>query len=149
MATLNGNTYVNANFPNGGWRDLFPDPIFGDMLAEIEIRIAAVGSALAATSSSSVAVGTGSKTWTIGTGKGFTAGLWLVVYRTADPTTYLIGQVTDYSGGDVTISVASGDTAGSGIYADWTLGIGGQRGPAGADGDVTAGQAWGYILSMF
>lgn len=149
MVTLNGNPYANTDFPNGGWRDLFPSPVFDDFLAECELQILAVGSALTATSSSSVAVGTGSKVFTVGTGKGFAAGLWLVVYRTSDPSTYLIGQVTAYSGGDVTITVASGDTAGSGTYTDWTLGIGGQRGPAGADGDVTAGQAWGYILSMF
>jgi len=131
MTVMNGTDWTSSAFANGGHRTNFPEAVFDDFLAEAALQIAAMGSALAATSSSSVAVGTGSKTFAIGTGKGFATGLWLVVFRTSDPSVYMLGPVTGYSGGDVTVSVASGNVAGSGTYDDWTIGIGGQRGPVG------------------
>ena len=134
MTLLNGTDWTSSDFANGAHRTNFPEAVFDDFLAECDSQILAVGSALTATSSSSVTVGTGSKTFTVGTGKGFADGLWLIAFRTSDPTVYMIGQVTGYSGGDVTISVASGETAGAGTFTDWTIGIGGRRG---ASGDVT------------
>ncbi|MEQ8345086.1 MAG: hypothetical protein RIB84_23930 [Sneathiellaceae bacterium] len=131
MTLMNGTDWTSSDFANGAHRTNFPEAVFDDFLAEAEIQIAAVGSALTATSSSSVSVGTGSKTFTVGASKGFATGLWLVAFRTSDPTAYMLGPVTGYSGGDVTISVASGNSAGSGTFTDWTIGVGGQRGPAG------------------
>ena len=95
-----------------------------------------------------MAVGSGAKSFTIGTGAGFGVGAYVLVARTADPTgTWMLGVVTAYSGGDVTIDVGASDYAGGGTHSDWTLGISGPRGPAGEAG-LSAGQVWGQILSM-
>ena len=115
---------------------------------ECQDQVTAAASALAATSASSVAVGSGAKSFTIGTGAGFGVGAYVLVARTADPTgTWMLGVVTAYSGGDVTIDVGASDYAGGGTHSDWTLGISGPRGPAGEAG-LSAGQVWGQILSM-
>lgn len=118
--------------------------ILWEAVLECDAALEAVGPSLVATSSSSVAVGSGSKTFTVGAGKSFTAGLFVTAARTSDPSaTYMAGQVTAYSGGDLTISVPADGYAGTGTFTDWTIGLGGRRGaqgPAGndgADGDLT------------
>ncbi len=37
MTILNGTDYVNADFTGLGYADLFPEPIFTDMLAELQL----------------------------------------------------------------------------------------------------------------
>lgn len=92
-------------------------------------------SVLTATSASSVAIGTGTKSFQIASGKYFAAGQFVMVTRTSDPSTsWMFGQVTSYSGSTLTISVAI--TGGSGTFSDWTISISGARGATGADGTI-------------
>lgn len=68
---------------------------------------------------SSVAIGTGAKTFTISTGQTITAGDQVIV--TYNATNYMIGEVTSYNDltGALVLSIAS--VLGSGTYAVWTI----------------------------
>lgn len=77
-----------------------------------------------ATSATSLAIGTGTKTLTLEqTGKAFAIGQFVIIARTAAPGTYLHGQITAYDSGTGTMSVSVQNTAGSGTYAAWTVSL--------------------------
>jgi hypothetical protein len=70
-------------------------------------------------STSSVAIGTGTKTFTVPAGLGYVAGVQVRVYRPGDRGYYMQGSVTTYSGTTLTLNIASSN--GSGTYADWRI----------------------------
>lgn len=72
------------------------------------------------TSSTSNTIGTGSKTWTVETGKSLVVGMFYRMASTASPTTFNAGTVTAYdsSTGSLTLSVSI--TNGSGTITSWT-----------------------------
>lgn len=76
-----------------------------------------------ATSASSVAVGTGSKAFTVVAGKLWQVGQWVVVASAANTANYMIGQVQSYVTTTLTITVPAGGTGGSGTYSDWRIGL--------------------------
>lgn len=81
-----------------------------------------VNGALVATSTSSIAVGTGAKSADIGTGFAFGAGARVICARTSDPAgTRMNGIVTSYSAGTLAFTVSTGFFTGSGTYTDWTI----------------------------
>lgn len=72
------------------------------------------------TSSSSVAIGTGSKTFTVSSGLTLTPGNSAFVFETSAPqTNTMTGTVTSYSGTTLILSI--GSTNGSGTFTDWTI----------------------------
>ena len=87
-------------------------------------------------STSSIAIGTGSKAFTVASGLGFTAGQFVLIDSDADGSNYMYGQVTDYTSTTLTVNVIV--TGGSGTYDDWTITISGARGATGAAGVLTA-----------
>lgn len=106
--------------------------------ANAEAALAAI-EGLDATSTTSLAIGTGGKSFTIQSGKGFIAGMWILATSDADPTNYMHGYVSSYSG--TTLVMVSTNVGGSGTHADWTLRLSGTRGAQGATGsiaDITA-----------
>ena len=90
---------------------------------------------LEATSTTSLAVGTGSKAFTIDAGKGFIAGMWVLATSDADPTNYMHGYVDSYASTTLTVEVTN--VGGSGTLADWTIRLSGTRGAQGAAGTVS------------
>jgi hypothetical protein len=76
-----------------------------------------------ATSTTSLTVGTGSKTLTVEPGKGFTLGQPVLIASTAAPSTYMNGQVTAYDSttGVMTVNVTS--ISGSGTAASWSVSV--------------------------
>lgn len=84
------------------------------------------------TSSSSVAIGTGAKTFTVSAGKLFAVGQELMIASAANVANYMHGQVTGYSG--TTLNVTVTDIGGSGTKADWVISVSGTQGPTGATG---------------
>jgi hypothetical protein len=74
------------------------------------------------TSTTSLAIGTGSKSFTVETGKLFYVGQWLIAVSTASPTNYMAGQVTAYNSGTGALTVTMVYTSGSGTIAVWTIG---------------------------
>lgn len=147
--TINGNTYsADGSTPkdmlNGGHRTYFI-PLCSDVATVAgqvqnnadQVAIDAVNAADGAnavrgTSTTSTAVGAGSKTFTTQAGKQFTGGNYVTVSRTSAPTTLMHGVVTAYSGTALTVDVST--IAGSGTYTDWTIALSGAKGNNGPSG---------------
>lgn len=82
------------------------------------------------TSTTSIAIGTGSKTFTTQSGKLYNTGDFILVTSDAAPTTrWMLGQVTSYSSTTLQISVVM--YYGSGTYTDWTIRLSGSYGSPG------------------
>lgn len=104
---------------------------FPIMVDQINSQIAVFNNpALMATSTTSVAIGTGSKSFTIETGKSFLAGRAIQVSYTTDPTKNMSGTITSYDSGTGALVVNVTSTSGSGTLALWTVTI--------TDGGATA-----------
>lgn len=92
------------------------------MDAAIVAAQAAASVAINGTSSTSIAISTGSKNFTVLAGHSWSVGTWLMIASRANPSTHwFVAQVTAYSGTLLTVSVHS--FGGSGSRADWDLSI--------------------------
>lgn len=97
------------------------------------------------TSTTSLAIGTGSKVFTTQSGKQFDAGNFILAVRQGDSSEYMFGQSTAYSGTSLTVDVVT--TGGSGTHNDWNIFVSGARGATGtATLDIT-GQTEGTTLA--
>jgi len=76
-----------------------------------------------ATSTTSLAIGTGSKSLTVQTGKAFVVGQWVTITSTASPANWMHGQITAYTSGTGALVVNVGMTGGSGTIAAWTVAL--------------------------
>lgn len=140
-----GVTYDEADWDDYGYTDaetgLFA--AFNDVLAisqdAADSATSAAASALtavnapgtSATSSTSNSVGTGSKTWTIQTGKAFAIGQYVVIADDAAPATnYMLGRITAHNSGTGSLTVSVATSAGSGTKTAWTISLASD--PAGA-----------------
>lgn len=102
------------------------------------------------TSTSSVAIGTGAKTFVLAVDTPFLAGERGVAIDTANAANYMYFTVTSYTSSTKTLitSVASGDTGGSGTIASWYIAATGQKGDTGATGAAGAnGYEWASTTS--
>lgn len=77
--------------------------------------------AVNSTSTTSVAIGLGSKSFTVQTGKSYVAGMTIKIASTIAPSNYMIADVTSYNSGTGALVVNSLQTNGSGTVADWTI----------------------------
>ncbi len=72
------------------------------------------------TSSSSVVIGTGAKTFTVTAAKSFQPGMWLVIADAAAPSTNsMMGQITSYSGTTLIMNITV--ILGSGTKSSWII----------------------------
>jgi hypothetical protein len=71
------------------------------------------------TSTSSVSIGTGTKNFTVETGKSYFVGMSLKIANTA--TNYMVGDVISYNSGTGALSVNVVAISGTGTYSSWTL----------------------------
>jgi len=117
--TLNGRTYTLADFEGTNYVDGLPDA-FEDFVTQ-------AGDIYNSTSTSSVAIGTGSKTFTVAdSGKPYQAGTPLRIADAAAPSTnFMDAIVTSYSGTTLVVDVFG--FAGSGTKSNWTINIGGAK----------------------
>lgn len=101
--------------------------------ATSETNAAASAAKLSATSTTSLAIGIGSKAFTTQADKLFPVGSFVMARSAANPTlNYMTGQVTAYSGTTLTVDVAV--VGGSGTFADWAIAIAGSPGSIGLTG---------------
>lgn len=142
MATFNGTDWTFADFSgDDGYKYTQNwDPFWDDVIAEMSARTAAVGSALTSTSTTSLAIGTGSKSLTVSANKAFAAGQTVMIAVTADVTQYMFGTVSSYNSTTGALVVSVSDTAGSGTYAAWTVSLVGPKGATGG-ASLPAGSA--------
>ncbi len=93
------------------------------------------GNVLNSSSTSSVAVGTGAKTFEIEEQKYYIPGDYILILSEAAPTTnYMFATVTSYSGTTLVTNVYV--VGGSGTYSDWEIRISGARGATGPSGSI-------------
>lgn len=97
------------------------DDALADAMASAASALNAPGTN--ATSTASVSIGMGSKTFPIQTGKAFSKGQTMVAAYNGAPNTQMQGVIIahDPVAGSVTINVDA--TSGTGTYADWTLSV--------------------------
>lgn len=110
--------------------------MFQDVAAGLEGAATESAERLSGTSTTSTAIGTGSKVFTTQADKAFTVGRWLLIASDADEANYMHGRVTAYSGTSLTVEVTN--VGGSGTLADWTITISGTRGATGSTGATGA-----------
>jgi len=116
--TLNGRTYTLADFEGTNYVDGFPDAL--------EDFVTQAGDIYNDTSSTSEAIGTGSKTFTVSEGKPYQEGTPLRIADASSPEiNFLDCVVTSYSGTSLTVNAFG--FAGSGTYSSWTINIGGAK----------------------
>ena len=71
------------------------------------------------TSTTSITIGTGSKTFTTSSGAGYYVNQPIFIQQTGSSTNYMSGQVTSYSGTTLVVNITY--TVGSGTYATWNI----------------------------
>ena len=127
--TLNGRTYTLADFAGTSYVEGLPDA-FEDFVTQ-------AGSLYSTTSTTSNAIGTGSKTFTVEASKPYQVGTPLRIADTAAPSTnWIDGIVTAYSGTTLTVNAVA--YAGSGTKTAWSINIGG--GPIAYTGTLPVAQ---------
>jgi len=99
----------------------------------------------------STSCSSGQKTWSalFPSGLGFTSGMMVTAYETANPATYMQGTVCSYSG--TTLTISSTYSQGTFTGTGWTIQISGPQGPQGAQGTsaVPVGTAeFGFYASL-
>lgn len=155
-STVTDDSNVSTGLANGGHRTRFI-PSLSQFVTCAQFVLTAVQTALAsaqaaansalnapatnATSTTSLAIGTGSKTFTIQTGKAFSIGQTMVAASAANPNNQMVGVVTAHNSGTGSITINVSNVGGSGTFADWTLSLASSSGVqtvAGLNGAVTA-----------
>lgn len=139
--TVNGNTYSDdgtaANdMTQGGFRQHLL-PMIGDVMVGAGAAVVTAAAGFTATSSTSAALGTGAKTLTVETGKGFVADMFIVAWDAADVSRFMVGQVTAYTSGTGVLAftvLADVDVAGTGTITSWRVALTGRRGAQGPIG---------------
>ena len=86
------------------------------------------------TSTTSVLIGTGAKSFTADTGKAWGAGLILSISSAANTANFMHGTVTSYNSSTGALVMNILDVGGSGTLNDWGIAISGTQGPTGATG---------------
>ncbi len=152
--TYTDDANVSTGLANGGHRVRFV-PCLSDFLIEAGIQIAAAttqannasSSAAAAaasetaaaasaasaasapgtsaTSTTSLAIGAGSKSLTIQVGKSIVVGMSVKIAYTTDPTKWMYGDVTAYNSGTGSLTVNVTKIASTGTFAAWTISLSG------------------------
>jgi len=107
------------------------------------VTAASLAANLKGTSTSSVAIGTGAKSFTTQSGKSFGEGTWLLITSDANETNYMHGYVSTYSG--TSLLFVCTNTGGTGTFADWTIQVSGTRGATGPAGGAIADGDYGDI----
>jgi hypothetical protein len=106
----------------------------GEFVEGIAEDVATVlGSAgFSGTSTTNLAIGTGSKTLTTQTGRGFAPPAFIIVASAASPSThYMFGLVTAYDPTTGSLTFTSIEAVGTGSRSDWQIALSGPLGPAG------------------
>lgn len=110
---------------------------------------AALAGAFVGTSSTSVAIGTGNKSFTTQSGELYTAGVFITAVSQADNSNFMFGQVVSYNSSTGALVLGVQVVGGSGTFADWNLSLTGARGAQGAQGPqgLTGGVNGGQMLA--
>ena len=142
-AAFAGDDYVAAEYAIA--RDFtpvqgYPYPVKNDVETSAIMRRALemieTKTTLISTSTTSLAIGTGSKTLTVETGKMFQPGQFISIVDQANNANYMSGQATAYTSatGSLTVDVVA--SGGSGTISAWNISLSGTAGATGSTGYV-------------
>ena len=118
-STVTDDSNASTGLANGGHRTRFV-PALSQMVAIASVLQGRVLS-LSDTSTSSVAIGIGSKSFTTAKFYTFAVGQFVVIASAASPANYMYGQVTAYTAGTGALTVNVVAVAGSGTFASWSI----------------------------
>ena len=76
---------------------------------------------VSATSTTSVTVGTGDKTFTVNTGLNFIAGQEITIYKTSTNTTFVSGKIKSYDSSTGALVLNSTSYGGTGAHSAWSI----------------------------
>lgn len=107
-----------------------PEPQTSSEPARKSDLLTIVGEQWKGTSTTEVTIGNGSKSFSTQSDKAFPVGQYLVIQETATPANFMYGQVTAYSGTDLTVNVVV--SGGSGTISSWEIFVSGIRGATGS-----------------
>jgi len=107
------------------------------------IQNIASGLSFTSTSTTLNSISAGSKTFTVDAGESFKEGMPIYAVVNNDPTRYMVGVCTAYSGTTLTVAVSQ-VSANTGTFSAWNISIGGIPGTAGQG--VPNGGATGQML---
>jgi len=88
-----------------------------------EIVLAGSATNYNGTSTTSLLIGTGSKTFTTQTSLAFSIGQFVQIANTGTPANYMYGQVTAYNSGTGSMTVLVSAVGGAGTLTAWTIGL--------------------------
>ncbi len=118
------------------------DPVVvGTSLLTFASQTAVQTAQQSATSTTSLTIGTGSKTLAVQSGKAFLPQQWVLIQETSNAANQMLGQVTSYSGTTLVVNVTA--TGGSGTHADWTIVLTNSPAAAGFQPPVGSGNVTG------
>lgn len=118
------------------------------LLSDNSSILSTAGQAVNSTSTTSLAIGAGTKSLTVAANKAFAIGQPVSLAVTASPTTNVMyGTVTSYdvASGALVVSVSS--ITGSGTYTAWTVSVVGATGPVG-DAGIQASETVAGVIEL-
>lgn len=90
-------------------------------MASVSTNGGAAWTPIGSTSSTSNSFGTGSKTWTVQAGLGISTSDHIYLYKASDPSLFMEGTVSSYSGTTLTVTVNNNTGGASGPFTDWIV----------------------------
>jgi hypothetical protein len=149
--TINGTTLTFATAPAAGTNNIYvsaPSLLVGAAssaaadaavsaaeAAASAVEAGAFAGQLTIVSTTSLAIGTGSKVFTVGADLSLNAGQFILIVSDANAANYMWGTIASYSGTTLTVTVEA--VGGSGTLNDWTMYLTGERGETGATGSIS------------
>ena len=120
-STVTDDDNASTGLGNGGHRTRFV-PAMGQTIAVANVLTQRLSNN-SDTSTSSVAVGTGAKSFTTAKFYTWAIGMWVTVTSAGSPSNIMYGQVTAYNSSTGLLAVTVSAVSGSGTYSDWTIAL--------------------------
>jgi hypothetical protein len=125
-STVTDDNNATTGLRDGGWKTRFV-PCFTQQVAVanyvVNTALTVLGGATTnSTSTTSLAIGTGSKSLTlVESGKAYIVGQYVVIASTASPSNNMVGQITSFSGTSLVVNVTT--INGSGTISAWSISV--------------------------
>lgn len=125
-STVTDDNNATTGLREGGWKTRFV-PCFTQQVAVanyvVNTALTVLGGATTnSTSTTSLAIGTGSKSLTlVESGKAYIVGQYVIIASTASPSNNMVGQITSFSGTSLVVNVTT--INGSGTISAWSISV--------------------------
>jgi hypothetical protein len=125
-STVTDDNNATTGLRDGGWRTRFV-PCFTNQVAIANYVVNAAltvlgGATTNSTSTTSLAISTGSKSLTLAqSGKAYTIGQYVIIASTASPSNNMVGQITSFSGTSLVVNVTT--INGAGTISAWSISV--------------------------